>query len=338
MSGFRSPGQTLYISEPDCELRRSGKWLRIEQGGTCLERFDPAALDHVLLFGDIALAPGAISLLLQHAVMVSFLDGRGRFRGRLLPPEPPTPSLREAQYRCAADREYALSFAKAIIKGKLTAAIQFVRRYGRNHDDKDFGDTIDELRKRKRKAAAAKSVESLRGVEGRAAAAYFDAFSAMLRREATFTKRTRRPATDPVNALLSFGYTMLSAEVVGQVFAVGLDPQVGFIHVGRAGRPSLALDLVEEFRIPVVDRVVLRCWNDAIITPADFDLSDDRGPWLTKEGRATFIREYDKRMTQVFVHVRGYRTTFRRLLHGQARAVAHCFRHDEPYRPLPVRL
>lgn len=326
---------TLYIADPDCELRCAGPWLRLERDGECLARAATAALGHVMLIGDVLLTPGAINTLLRHDVPVSFLDRRGRFRGRLVPPETPTPSLRQAQYRCAEDPLYALDFARAIVGAKIASAQALLRRHGRNCTDPSG---LVSLRDFSRQAAAAHSLSVLRGIEGRAAAAYFTSLRACLKRPAFFPARMRRPPTDPINALLSFGYSILTAEVTAQVCAVGLDPQVGFMHVGRAGRPALALDLVEEFRIPVVDRVVLRCWNLGIIGDGDFETDDEDVPWLQRYARKRFLHEYEQRMMTPFRHVAGFWTTQRRLLYGQARAVAAALRAGEPYRPLPVRL
>lgn len=326
---------TLYITDTDCELRCAGPWLRLERDGECLARAATAALGHVMLIGDVLLTPGAINTLLRHKVPVSFLDRRGQFRGRLVSAEAPTPSLRQAQYRCAEDPLYALGFARAIVSAKIASAQALLRRHSRNCDDPI---RHPDLRGFADQAEAAQSLSALRGIEGRAAATYFAALRACLKRPAFFPARMRRPPTDPINALLSFGYSILTAEVTAQVCAVGLDPQVGLMHVERAGRPALALDLVEEFRIPVVDRVVLRCWNLGIIADDDFDADDEGVPWLQPPARKRFLHEYEQRMSVPFRHIRGFWTTQRRLLHGQARAVAAALRAHEPYRPLPVRL
>lgn len=330
--------ETLYITAPDCELRRSGRWLRLEREGQCLAKAAPSRLGHVMVFGDTALQPGAVSLLLRHSVPVSFLDGRGRFLGRLIGAEPSTPSLREAQYRCAADADYARRFAAEMVARKLATARELLYRHQRNTPDLDLSPQLSGMLDIRDEIPATLDLGALRGLEGHAAALYFEAFRNLLRRPHGFAKRTRRPPRDEVNALLSFGYCMVHAEITGQVSAVGLDPQVGFLHVRRAGRAALPLDLVEEFRIPVVDRLVLRCWNLGILTPADFTWDDGRVPLLTRPGRERFLREYERRMAKPFRHVNGFWTNCRRLLHGQARAVAHCVRHGEDYHGLPVRL
>lgn len=332
------PGRTLFIAESDCELHRAGKWLRVEHESRVVTRVDPASLDHILLFGEVALAPGAIALLLNAEVTVSFLDLRGRFRGHLTPADRNTPSLRQAQYACSEDPDYSLGLARAIVHSKVCAARQFIKRHHRNRNEADTSSQLKRLEEIALSLPDAQSLPQLRGLEGSAGAAYFEAFAQWVKRPPEFRKRTRRPPRDPVNALLSFGYSLLTAEVNAHVLAVGLDPQVGVLHATRAGRPALALDLIEEFRIPVVDRVVLECWNRGIISPDDFELRDDRVPWLKPPARACFLKRYERRMTEPFRHVNGFNTTYRRLLHGQARAIAHCLRHHELYRPLPHRL
>ncbi|MBP8954989.1 MAG: CRISPR-associated endonuclease Cas1 [Armatimonadetes bacterium] len=331
-------GQTLYVAEPGAEIRRAGTRLRIDRDGQCLTRVSPQTISQVIIFGDVFMSPNAVDLLLRARVPVSLLTSGGRLRGRIVPPDVPSPSLRQAQYQCASDFDYALGFAQALVRTKITGGTQLLRRHARDETRADIEPHLSALRKARASIRRVDTVEALRGVEGRAGAAYFDAFRELLADPAEFIKRTRRPPRDPVNALLSFGYSILGVEVAGQIAAVGLDPQVGFLHVTRAGRPALALDLLEEFRAPVVDRVVLRCWNLRIVTSDDFISSENGVPILRPDARTRFLHEYESRMSKPFQHVRGFRTTYRRLVHGQARAVAHCLRYHEAYRGLPVRL
>ena len=291
-----------------------------------------------MLFGDVGISPSARSLLLKHRVPVSFLDGRGRYLGAITPSLTPTPSLREAQYARAADAAYARGFAAALLERKLCLARQVLLRHRRNYPDLDLWPALSELADLREEITKAPALETMRGLEGRAAALYFDAFAHLLRHPSSFTKRTRRPPRDPVNALLSFGYSILHAQITGQVAAVGLDPQVGFLHVRRAGRAALPLDLVEEFRAPVVDRLVLRCWNLGILGETDFTWDEKDYPVLTQTARGTFLSEYARVLRRPFRHAKGFWTSYQRLLHGQARAVAHCVRHGEQYQGLPARL
>lgn len=223
---------TLYITDTDCELRCAGPWLRLERDGECLARAATAALGHVMLIGDVLLTPGAINTLLRHKVPVSFLDRRGQFRGRLVSAEAPTPSLRQAQYRCAEDPLYALGFARVIVSAKIASAQALLRRHSRNCDDPI---RHPDLRGFADQAEAAQSLSALRGIEGRAAATYFAALRACLKRPAFFPARMRRPPTDPINALLSFGYSILTAHLDAELLALREQLRTG-CYVPRAYR------------------------------------------------------------------------------------------------------
>lgn len=220
--------KTLYLSEPGYEVRRAGRLLRLLRGNVCVDRIDPSLLGHVLLFDEVVLQPGAIRLLLKHAVPVSFLNKRGVCLGRLLPPDPPTPSLRTAQYACAEDRGYCLRFARTLLQGKLAAAQGLIRRGARNNPAAPIEGPLQTLEELQDLLQEAPALSRLRGLEGRSAAVYFDAYAQLLRPPSPFHKRTRRPPRDPVNALLSFGYSLLSSEITGQIAAVGLDHRSAF--------------------------------------------------------------------------------------------------------------
>jgi CRISPR/Cas system-associated endonuclease Cas1 len=145
-------------------------------------------------------------------------------------------------------------------------------------------------------------------------------------------------ADDPAYALLSLGYGLLRAEIEGQLEAVGLDPHVGFLHVERPGRPALALDLLEEFRAPIVDRLVLRCANLHILRPEHFAEGPGAGTRLTPDALEVFLRQYDRLMSVVFRDLADKRTSYRRVLHRQARKAAQAFSDRRPYRAFAARL
>lgn len=191
------------------------------------------------------------------------------------------------------------------------------------------------------RAGRCRSVKSLLGVEGQGTAVYFSVFRYLIRVEGwTFEKRTRRPPRDPVNALLSFGYTLLTHQVESAVRAVRLDPYLGFLHQVAYNRPSLALDLVEPFRPIVVDSLVLRCLNNRIILPGHFRY-DPEGPYpvlLNEEGRERFIRAFEGRMNLSFRHpVTGERTTYRRAFEVEARLLARSVQAGTRFQPFKAR-
>lgn len=192
----------------------------------------------------------------------------------------------------------------------------------------------------RQKAFRTTRLSSLRGVEGRASAVYFQSFHQLLQHGWTFEKRIRRPPTDPVNVLLSFGYTLLTRGLEAVVATVGFDPYIGILHQIQYGRPSLALDFAEEFRAILVDSVVLQCLNRGDLTPADFTRQQDsRRPLLLGDaGKRRFIKAYEERLATEIKHpVSRERMTYRRAMERQARLLARCLRDGTTtYRPFEV--
>jgi len=160
----------------------------------------------------------------------------------------------------------------------------------------------------------------------------------LLRGEEAFLRRARRPAPDPVNALLSLTYGLLRLEIESQLVAVGLDPRVGFLHVEHGHRPALALDLLEEFRAPIADRLALRLINYGLLRPRDFVFCEDGSCRLSRLGRAVFFPQYERTMEKPFTDLQGRRINYRRLLHIQAREMAAACRDRRPYVPHQPRL
>jgi CRISPR-associated protein Cas1 len=202
----------------------------------------------------------------------------------------------------------------------------------------DAGDQMTDLIER---AGRCRTVNSLSGTEGRGAAVYFSVFRHLISVPGwAFERRNRRPPRDPVNALLSFGYTLLTHQVESGVRAVGLDPYLGFLHQIVYNRPSLALDLVEPFRSIVVDSVVLRCLNNMIILPEHFQF-DPGGPrpvLLNEEGRERFIREFEARLKLTFKHPHtGEQVSYRRSFELEARQLARCLQTGDAFQPFKVR-
>jgi CRISPR-associated protein Cas1 len=182
-------------------------------------------------------------------------------------------------------------------------------------------------------------MDVLRGVEGAAAKAYFSVLRGALREEMTFSRRTRRPPRDPANALLSFGYTLLTHNLMTACEVVGLDPYDGFFHADKYGRPALALDLVEEFRGPVVDSVVQLVINKRIIGPEDFVEGRNGGIYLRYRPLGKFLRQYTKRLNTEIIHpYYGRRLTYQRIFEVQARLMAKTIQGElDSYRPFRVR-
>lgn len=339
----------LYITTQGAKLRYRKRRLVVEKDDQEIAALPAVHVDQVLIFGNVSLTTPALSYLLQKEIDTVFLTLRGRYKGRLVGPTGGNGRLRLRQYERALDADWALETARAIVTVKLHNTRTLLRRYARRlassqEEGENRGGGLsaaDQLSELIAQAGRCRTVNSLNGVEGRGAAVYFSVFRHLIRAPGwDFERRNRRPPRDPVNALLSFGYTVLTHAVESAVRAVGLDPYVGFLHQVAYNRPSLALDLVEEFRSIVVDSVVLRCLNNRIILPHHFSYEPE-GKYpvlLNDEGRGLFIRELETRLNLEFKHPdREERVTYRRCFELQARRMARSVQSGKWYRPFKVR-
>ncbi len=326
---------SLYIVEQGATLRKESNRLVVERDGAALAEIHDFKLDRVVIFGNVQLTTPAIWFLLESGIDTAFLSASGKLRGRLAPLESKNVPLRLRQYECTQDAGFARRMASAIVAGKIANCIAVLSRHQRNHPECALEAEIAQLNSYLKKAArgeSAHSLDSLRGVEGQAAAVYFQGFARTLRRRMQFTKRTRRPPADPVNALLSFGYTLLYNEAISALSSVGFDPYLGFYHALHYGRCSLALDLMEEMRPLVADRLATQMVNLEIVKPDDFR-REQSGVLLGDGARKRFFREYERIVNAEFAHRQtGVRTTLRRALHDQAQALQRALMQGEAYR------
>jgi len=338
----------LYITTQGARLRYSGRRLIVEKDGDELAAVPALHVDRVLVFGNVGLTTPALSYLLASGTDTVFMTLRGRYKGRLVGPDGGNGQLRLRQYERVSDQAWALNTARAIVQAKLHNTRTLLRRYARRlaqqeptpHDTSELTAAADRLTELIDRADRCRSINSLSGVEGTGAAVYYSVFRQLIQGdEWEFRGRNRRPPRDPVNALLSFGYTVLANNVEAAVRAAGLDPYLGFLHQVAYNRPSLALDLMEEFRPIVVDSVVLRCLNSNLIRPHHFQLvPDGTNPVLmTDDGRSLFIRELEGRLKLTFKHpVTKERVSYRRCFELQARSLARCLQTQAIYTPFRV--
>jgi CRISPR-associated protein Cas1 len=273
----------------------------------------------VVLLGNAQISTQALRSLLERGIPVSFHTGGGWLVGRATGADSNNVDLRLAQYRAASDAQVCIALARQLVATKVKNCRTLLRR---NHAAPDAV-VLGQLKQLARKAVEAESLESLLGIEGSAARVYFQAFTGMLKADDLgtfdFDGRNRRPPRDPVNALLSFLYAMLTKDFAQTVAAVGLDPLLGFFHQPRFGRPALALDLMEEFRPLVADSAVVAAINTRVVDRDDF--AHVAGACnLTQSGRRKVIDVYERRMDQLIEHpVFGYRISYRRVIEVQAR-------------------
>jgi CRISPR-associated protein Cas1 len=267
---------------------------------------------------------------------VVFLDFAGRFQARVEGPTSGNVLLRRAQHEALTDPVRTLAVCRAVVAGKIQNARQVLLRGAReaatSGDAEPLLDAARHIADILPRVAVAPDADGVRGLEGDVARRYFEVFDRLVREERDVFRmngRTRRPPLDRMNALLSFLYTLLTADCVAAVEGVGLDPQVGYLHTLRPGRPALALDLVEEFRSVLADRLALTLINRRQLTAGDFEERPGGAVSLTEKGRRTVLTAYQERKKEEMTHpVLGEKTPFGLLPHVQARLLARHLRGD----------
>ncbi len=357
----------VYFTEQNSSISKEGNRLIVKKDNKVFHTLHTFKMDQVVIFGNIFLTPSAIKHLLNKGIDTAFMTRRGKYLGRLQPPLGKNILLRREQFRRADDPEFCLQTAKTIVKGKLSNLRTVLMRLNRTRPDAELSDHILGIRNLIDKVDKAQSNASLQGYEGKGTAFYFDGFSkGILSEELRFERRVRRPPTDPVNALLSLGYTLLFNTVLAAVGLAGFDPYLGFMHTTEYGRPSLALDLMEEWRPVIIDTLVLSVINLKVLTIEDFEFesyaedaelgttspeeTDDTDKTesdaevklpvkLTDAGFRKFISQFERKMSQkVQYHLREQNLSYRDCIREQ---VYHFSRYikgeDENYSPMPLK-
>ena len=329
---------TLYVCQPGALLRRTHGRLVVERQGEILGRVRLRELERVVLCGAVQLSSSALAALLDAGIETVILSPTGRYRGRLTPAEGKNIFLRQTQFQRHEDIAFRLRVAKRVVAGKIRNSRSLVQHHDWNHPDPAFREALKGLDESMERVSSQETLDAVMGVEGEAARTYFAAMGKMVRAEFAFTGRSRRPPQDPVNALLSFGYSVLLGEMTGAVAAQGLDPHVGYLHSLDYGRPSLALDLLEEFRQPVIDRLALSLINRGVLKGEHFEARKEGGVYLNESGRPRFLEFYHRAMDAEFEdRASRSRATFRGLIFQQARRLRSAIEEAGEYSPYEIR-
>lgn len=312
----RDDALPLHVQHPGARIRKDGEVLQVVADDEVIGEARLAETSQVVLFGGAHVTTPVVQELCQRGIPLCYLSSGGWFYGITHGMSHKNVELRRRQYVAASDPAKCLMLARRFVQAKIANCRTLLRR---NHPAQ-ADDVLDDLRGDSRRAGQADRLETLLGVEGTAAHRYFSAFAEMLRPEetdaATFDleSRNRRPPRDPINALLSLAYAMLTREWTVVLFSVGFDPYLGFYHQPRYGRPALALDLMEEYRPLIADSLVLTVVNNGELRSEHF-VRGLGAVSLTSAGRRKFIEAYERRMSQEITHpVFGYRISYRRVL------------------------
>ncbi len=325
---------TLYITRQESYLHKERETIVIKQGDEKLGQFPALTISNILCFGQISVSPFLMGFCGEKGIGLSFFTEYGRFMARVLGRQTGNVLLRREQYRWADSEDKSLAVVRLIVAAKIANSRSVLLREIRNHGANELLEkAADRLAVSRRRVAAAKSVDEARGIEGEAAATYFSVFNELVRGGGlTFGGRIRRPPTDPVNALLSFVYSIITQECLSALSGVGLDPYVGFLHKDRPGRPSLALDMLEEFRAAWADRFILTLINRRQIQLNDFVTEASGAVRLKDEARKNLLTAYQERkQTEINHPYLEEQVPIGLLPHCQAMLLARHIRGDMEY-------
>ncbi len=332
---------TLFVFTQDAYLAKDGESVVVRVERQEKLRLPVHTLGGIVCFGQVSASPQLMGLCAEKGVAVSFCTPSGRFIARWCGFTPGNVLLRRRQYRAADSETDSLPVARGFVLGKIANSRTVLLRAAREHPDPSAAEALTvaaaELARSLLRAGSAASIDSLRGIEGDAANAYFAVFSRLVRPPDPaaakgaflFAGRNRRPPRDRVNALLSFLYAMLAHDARSACETVGLDPAVGFLHADRPGRPGLALDLMEEFRAFLADRLALSLINLGQVKASGFTLTESGAVEMSETTRKEVVAAYQRRKQETITHpFLQEKTTVGLLLHLQARLLARYLRGD----------
>jgi len=327
---------TLFVTTQGAYLSKEGETVVVKVEGDVRLRIPVHTISGVVCFGNVSCSPYLMGFCAENNVAISFLTEHGRFLAKVQGPVSGNVLLRREQYRRADDLNFSAEVTKSILTGKITNCRTVLQRVLRDHaekiNDQEVRNAVMRLSRLLELVDAEKSLDALRGFEGDAAHTYFNIFDHLIvtQKEAfRFNERNRRPPLDNVNCLLSFVYTLLMHDIRSALESVGLDPAVGFLHRDRPGRPGLALDMMEEFRPFIGDRLVLSLINLQQVQEKGFRKMDSGAVLMNDDARKTVLVAYQERKQEEITHpFLGEKVTIGLLFHLQALLMARYLRGD----------
>jgi len=347
--------RTLYLHEHGATVSCEQERLRVVKDEVEMLSLPLCKVDQIVLFGNSQITTSVMKLCLRKHIPILLLSGSGRFLGSIEAASDHNVELQQRQFERRREPGFALDVARRMVEGKIGNCRTLLQRRGRVAPDERVTRAIEQRQKLKHSLARAATLDEVRGYEGAASAAYYAGLAACFAAPFAFTGRTRRPPCDPVNALLSFGYTLLSQNIYALARGRGLSPYVGLLHELRQGHPALCSDLIEELRAPIVDSLVTAMINKRVFAVTDFyyedadepdeagaeatTKSEGRGCRMTDAARRKFIAQFEQRMSGAVMHPRArLRTTWRGCIDLQIGHYIRVLRGEaEHYLPLEIR-
>lgn len=300
---------TLFVTSEDIYLSLEGENVLANRDRKVIARYPLHTLQTIVSFSYSGASPALMGACAEKGIGLAFCTPRGRFLARVCGESSGNVLLRREQYRIADDSQRSCAIARTMIFGKLSNCAASVQRTLRDHalrvTDNGLEEAVRQIKELLPQALSVSELDTLRGLEGVGAAAYFGVFDHLLlnrKEDFFFHGRNRRPPLDRVNAMLSFAYSLLAHDCASALESVGLDAYVGFLHRDRPGRESLALDLMEELRPCMADRFVLTLVNNRMIRPEDFQVQDSGAVLLTDDGRKKFLKAWQERKRDTLTH------------------------------------
>lgn len=327
---------TLFVSTPGAYLHKEGETIAIKIGDEVKQNVPIHIIGGIVCFGQVSCSPYLMGFCAENNVAISFMTENGRFLAKVQGPVSGNVLLRREQYRRADDEKACCDIAKSVLTGKLANCRSILQRALRDHGEKIDKDSVckvsEQLAAYLDQIPRESSLETLRGIEGDAAHGYFSVFDHLIltqKSDFRFQGRNRRPPLDNVNCLLSFIYTLLVHDVRSALECTGLDPAVGFLHKDRPGRPSLALDMMEEFRPFIADRLALSLINLSQVRAKGFKQTESGAVLMDDDTRKGLLNTYQERKKEEITHpFLSEKMTVGLLFHTQALLMARYLRGD----------
>lgn len=324
----------IYVREQGAYIKKIDKRIVIEKGGKILADIPLRSVTNLSVIGNVQVTTQVLQLMMQEGIDVSFFTYSGKHIGQIAAESSKNIFLRFSQYKRYENIDDRLKIARVIVANKIQNQIAVLSEFNWKGIEHDYHAETGQLKKQLTALESASTANEVMGVEGICSAIYFTGFSFMFKCKFRFEKRTRRPPKDPINIILSLAYTLLTKEVAAALEAESFETYLGFLHGIRYGRKSLSLDIVEEFRQPVVDRLIVILFNKNMLGEFDFEQREEEIA-LTEDGFRKFCVEYEKWMKKPVDKVES--RSFRTIIRDQVSELKRAIRNNEMYKPYEWR-
>jgi len=326
----------LYITKKDTEISKKRNTLMLRRDNKKITELPLLKIDQVVIIGNVSLTGSAVQLLLKEDISIVYLDYYGNYKGRLVAKNSKNSIFRLKQFEAYKNKNFKLKLSKTIVQSKLKNMKVLLQTSNRKGEfSKSQEDKIQKLTAIINKTDLAGSTAELLGYEGIGSKYYFSQFNKLIKDNFHFDGRNRRPPKDPVNAMLSFGYSLLLNEIITALYLTGFDPYLGFLHSVEYSKPALALDLIEEFRQPIVDRLVKKLINMDMIEQENFEIISEK-VLFNEEGRNIFLKAYeDKILSEISYNETNL--SWRKVIRKQSQLLKKSIENDSEYKAIEGR-